>query len=510
MAGNVFTSKSFSIGDKLFNGGLNTTSGPLGLQDNESSDLQNIDFDKFGSLLKRNGYSVLNSSAISGTPSVSALHWYEYVSGGTATRKLLSIAGTKIFKMDDLDGTWDDITGAITITTDKKADFSNFLNEVYITNNTNAPFKWNGTGNVSAMSVPTGLTRARCIAQFNNYLFLANVVVSGGYYKSRLYWCNINDTATWVATNFIIISKDDGQEIIAIKTLADRLVIYKERAIYNVFFTGDPDIPFIVRKSNSSVGCIAQFSVQEVENGHVFLSYDGLYYYDGNNSYKISDKITNTLIDLNTARFTSACSLVQKNKNRYWLSLTDTGSIANDIIIVWDYFHKAFSLYSGIDAASLATVYVDGVTEQVYFGDYGGFVYRADNGVNDNPAGVATAIDAYYWSNWRHLEDLISSKAITQANLYYNNSNCVLTFAYSYDFDEGIQVSTTFSLATSAAVYGTAIYDTDVYGNNGGSIRRIDLDGRGKVFRFKMANNILSETFRIDGLGLLAHQETNV
>ena len=65
MAGNLYTTKSIPVGDKVFNGGLNSTSGPLNLQENESSDLQNIDFDKFGSILKRNGYTCLNTSAMS-------------------------------------------------------------------------------------------------------------------------------------------------------------------------------------------------------------------------------------------------------------------------------------------------------------------------------------------------------------------------------------------------------------------------------------------------------------
>lgn len=47
--------------DINFNGGLNSTNGPLSLKDTESSDLQNIDMNKFGSILKRSGYMVLNA-----------------------------------------------------------------------------------------------------------------------------------------------------------------------------------------------------------------------------------------------------------------------------------------------------------------------------------------------------------------------------------------------------------------------------------------------------------------
>ena len=64
MAGIKYTSTSTPVSNVAFNGGLNSTAGPLHLQESESSDLSNIDFDKFGSLLKRSGYVNLNTTPI--------------------------------------------------------------------------------------------------------------------------------------------------------------------------------------------------------------------------------------------------------------------------------------------------------------------------------------------------------------------------------------------------------------------------------------------------------------
>ena len=72
-----------------------------------------------------------------------------------------------------------------------------------------------------------------------------------------------------------------------------------------------------------------------------------------------------------------------------------------------DFRKLAWSIYSGIDASSMATFFVDGVNERPYWGDYRGHVYRSDIGSNDYPMNVATAIDAYYWTNWKHYEDLV-------------------------------------------------------------------------------------------------------
>ncbi len=396
----VLTNDRLTQNDNDFSGGLNTAGGPLSLGNSESSDLRNIDFNKFGSILQRNGYSTLNSSAITNTPQIDGLHWFEYDVSGTLTRKAIAVADGKLFKMDDLDGTWDDITGGLTITATNLCDFESWNNKVFVTNGADTPFEWDGTTAQVIQNLPTNLTDSKFVAQFNNFLFLANVIVNSVTHTSRIYWSNIGNEGAWTNTDFINVSNDDGQEITNIKVLSDRLVIYKTRSIYNLFFTGDSDVPFILPgggKSNSAVGCIAPFSVQEVNNGHVFMSFDGFYFYDGNNSFKISDKLNPTITGLNSTKFTIGVSLVQKDKSRYMCALTQSGSTTNDIVFVWDYFNNAWSIYDGIAASAMATFFVTGTEERPYFGDYGGFVYRLDDSsqTNDNPLGVSTAISSY-------------------------------------------------------------------------------------------------------------------
>lgn len=516
-----FTTVDVPISDNAFNGGLNSTGGPLSLGNTESSNLQNIDFNKFGSILPRNGYAALNTTAITDSPDIDGLHWFEYNNAGTLTRYALAVAADKFYKMDDLDGSWDNITGSLTITAGNHCDFENFLNEVYITNNQDVPFKWTGSGNGAVMTVPADLTAAKFVKQFNNYMFLANVLVDGTRHGSRLYYSNFKTTGTWTASDYIEIALNDGQEITGLRVLGDRLVVFKNRSIYNVFFTGDSDIPFILPnggKSNSSVGCSSGFSIQEVENGLVFMSYDGFYYYDGSNSYKISDKINTTFLGLNTTRLDLARSMIQRNKNRYWCSLPSSSATENDRVLVWDWFNNAWSIYVGISASSMAIFHVGGYDERPYFGDYAGFVYRCDYGVDDYPLNVQTSVNAIYYTNWKHYDDLVNKKGIPQVVIYFQNSNSVLTFGYSYDF-EGIaggiaesdsdQYTQTIDISTSSDVYGTGVYGTATYAGAGGDVTRRDLTGRGRLVRFKFSNNTIGETFQIDGLGVLGHLETN-
>jgi hypothetical protein len=383
------------------------------------------------------------------------------------------------------------------------------LNKVIVTNGQDVPFTWDGTTN-SHLTLATNVSKPKYNVVFENYWFYINVQVSSVLQSSRIYWTEIKDiTSTMPALHFIDIAKDDGQQITGAKVLSDRLVIYKERSIYNVFFTGDNDIPFVVSKSNSAVGCISAGSIQELNNGHVFLSYDGLYFYDGSNSYKISDRITTTLTGYNTQRFNQSKSMVQRDKNRYFLALPGASAIESDKVLVWDYFNNAFSIYDGINAASMTTVYVGGIEERVYFADYRGHTYRADDGANDNPLGVETAIVCYYYTNWKTWGDIVNKKANPTVTVFYQNSNSTLTFAYSYDFEDGDEYSQNFSLATSGDQYGTGVYGTATYAGSGGNVIRRDLEGRGRVQRLKFYNGTIDESFQIDGIGTLPHLETS-
>lgn len=515
MANIAYTTTTVPFSDNLLNGGLNSTAGPLGLANNESSDLQNIDFNKFGSILKRNGYTALNSTFINGTATFYGLHWFEYDKAGTLTREAVAIhAATSnncdVLKMDNLDGTWDDVSGPVTIS-NNFVDFTNFLNECYMTAKDTPPFKYTGGGASLQIATPSNLQWAKFNEEFNNYLFLANAKVENTHHNSRVYWSTIKNTGSWTATNFIDVAKDDGQEITRIKKLGDRLVIYKTRSIYNLFFTGEPDVPFILPgggKSNSPVGCVAPFSVQEVDNGHVFLSYDGFYFYDGINSFKISDKVTSTLDAYEDTRFEYAPSMVQKSKNRYWCGFTLNGQTENSRILVWDYFNNAWSVYTGLAPSSMATFYVSGVEERPYFSDYDGYVYRGDNGDDDYPLNTQTAISAYYYTNWRHYQDLVDQKGISNVYLYHQLADTSLTYSYSYDFETGDTYSKTIDLSTSGDAYGTALYGTAVYAGGGGKIARVDLTGRGRLVRYKFTHNSLGEGFQIDGFGSAAYLET--
>jgi len=375
--------------------------------------------------------------------------------------------------------------------------------------------KASGTGDTNITytlyGANTNITTAKFVEQYNNYLFLANCTANGVYYPTRIYWSNLQDTTTWLQSSFLEISENDGQQITGMKVLGNNLIIFKTRSIYIVSFTGDPDAPFILQgggKANSDVGCVSHFSIQEVQNGLVFLSPDGLYYFDGLNSSKMSDRINPTMLGFNQSQLMNARSCVQRIKHRYMLAVQNLDS-GNDTIVTWDWYLNAFSIHTGMAPSTMCTTYNNGFTEQIWFGDYNGYYYQMDTtSLNDYPLGVATAINSYYYTNWKDFGDLIDEMVIPQCVLYYMISNSNLSFSYSYDLNTSDQYTLSFSLAGTGGLWGSGVWGTMLWGQGGGGLQRIDLNGRGRVARFKFSSNALNNTWRVDGLGQFPSVET--
>ena len=357
------------------------------------------------------------------------------------------------------------------------------------------------------------ISTAKYICQYNNYLFLANVKLGDGtYHPTRMYWCDLANPNSWLGTSWIEVSMLDGQEITRLWGFSNYLFVFKTRSIYGCTFTGDADFPFILPgggRSSSAVGCVAPWSVAQIEQGLVFLSYDGVYLFDGSTSYKLTDRIRDTVLAYKNS-FSKVVSTVNRKKNMVYMAFATSST--NDNVLVWNYFLNSWSKYDGIAASAMVTAYLSGTDEAPLFSDYDGYTYRLDTGVDDYPLNVKTAIDAYFYTNWKTFDDLINKKGVPEVTIYCLQDNSNLTFSYSYDFSYADQYQNTFNTGDAGAMrWGEGVWGTAVWGGSGGGIVvRRDLTGRGRVIRFKVANGILGQGFRIDGFGFAAQLDTNV
>ena len=488
-------------------GGLNSKSSPLILKDNESSDCRNVYFDTSGAIIKRSGQDVYTTTPSTGT--ISAIDGLYQFNMDNGSQFLMGVSGGSLLKMDEADGTWDTITTVTSQTTAKLCDWATYQDICIVTNGTNNPQEWSGSGattNLDAVSDLT-LTRADWVADFKDRLFLGNVTVSGTAYPNRVYYSDNTDITTWGTTSFLTVGYSDGEAITGLRVLGDELIVYKERSIWKIRYMGDPDLPFAIYKSLSDVGCISGRTIQEVTNHHVFLSSTGeLYVFNGVNSEKISGRIDATLQAYSKSRYDEAVSANYRKLNQYWLSFTTSGS-DHDRVIVWDYFNNSFTEYDGIEMNAATTYLGTDFTEKLITGDstYGQIFQQDTNRNDDDYAGTATAINGYWWSRWFDFQDLIHEKNTTDINpMFKKVGDWDLDLGYQFDFVDGVWKTETISLSTGqdAAVVGSSFVGSALIGSSGMGFYRVRTQSQGLAIRFKFSNNRLSEYFTIFGFGI--------
>ena len=496
------------------NGGLNTRAGALTVENNQATDLQNVHFTTTGSILKRRGNNKFGDT-LGAADEVTLLADYRLVSG---TSKIVAASGAVVYKTDGTgDGVWDDITSGETVTADSTFDFDQFRDLLLFTNGTDLPFKWDATGSpsdIAQMGVPTNLTKAKHIAVWNDYTFLCNVTVSSTDHPSRCYYTNAGTADTFTATDFIHLGRDKGEgEISLVEPLGDRLVIGKQYgAIYNVFFTGDSDLPFISQKSFSQVGSGADYANVVVNNVLFFWSTDGLgfYAYDGQNSIKISENITPTLEDYASSRFANIIGKTYPKLNQIWWLMTSTGS-THDTIVVFDYQNKAWTIYKGIAASYITTVQNGGVLD-LYTGNYAGVLAKQDISNTDiNSAGTdGQDIVSFFYTKWFDMGAPYMKKSIDHLIVYNTiEGEWNVDVAVGYDFADSDSVTLALSLSGGGVLWGAQNWGAFNWSTTGGgATSRMDFKGRGRVCRFHFSNNNADEPFEIVGYSIIYKNET--
>lgn len=196
----------------------------------------------------------------------------------------------------------------------------------------------------------------------------------------------------WPILNSIDVSPDDGDMITAIVDFFDQLVIFKRQSIY--ILSGNNETDFVLQRAqtDSRVGALSNRTAVVLDNVVAFLSERGIYAFDGLRTQYISQALEglfdtnnpNTSLRFNWSQeaITVASNYKNKSRNWYFLSIPTDSSFTNNLILVFDYVLKNWTIFTGIYAHSLAIV-TESNEPKLYSGDYNGFLWKQDDTDND-------------------------------------------------------------------------------------------------------------------------------
>lgn len=486
--------------------GLNLQSASSLLDADWATKATNMIFDQSGRLASRNGWLLLNSSAMSGSPAVKQIFEYLPISG---SNQVISTGGNKLYKGTT---TLTDITGALTPSADNWK-FVNFNGNVYGLQSSHPLIVWNGTGNFSVVSAASGT-----VPDGNELLSAFGRLWGIDSTGQVLKYCNLLDATNWNITgagsfNLTSVWGTGNDSIVALAAFNNLLIVFGSR---NIIVFGDNSgsplgmnpINMQVTDSIPGIGCIARDSVQNINGDDLaFLSSSGI------QSLKRviierSNAIRNISLNVRDYLLSTAGSEASVNIRSTYNAFTgfyvvvaptsgvifcfDTKIVLNDgtwRCTTWDNFIPT----------ALYTLHDNSTT---YSGSLG-HLYQY-SGQSDNN----TAYRINYESGWLDLdvESRSRIKILKRLECVFSNiGGGVLTTKWAYDFDDSFNVAQFNIDPGSTSEWGLSEWGLDEWGG-GQSIynAQTPASGEGQFLKIGASCSINGSQFALQHMELYA------
>lgn len=495
--------------------GLNNLVSDSLIKDQESSDLQNIQFVESGCVSKSYGFTAVGTGLSNNPKGLAAF----YVS--TANRYVLTVDGTQLKYLNS--GTWTAISGA-SFTAGQEVNFVQCNDTLYI---------WDGDNSGCALTSGLSLSRlttapnaqfgiwysgVQCVAGVPNRpnrLYISDSTTSAGDFTNASGTLS-NSTEVPTATvfagtgaKFVDINPGDGDVITGLAKFQNVLVIFKEHSIWQLTF--DTSGSTVVSQISASQGCVSHKSVDNVENDVFYLSRDGYYvlgnepnYYNVIRSNELSNRINPTIQTISSGNLDRAASIFYNF--RFYSSIASGGTAYNNKTLTYDRRYLGWSINDHIHANSF-TEFIDssGDRHLYYASDDEAKVYEIETGTyNSN----GTAISSYWTSKAFDAGDFEIYKRWIDITLYFRQILGTITVTIYADNNDIVKQTTISSSTSATGSMGTSLIGEELLGGTGEASDgnstnnipyRIKINSKSRTLKIKISNDNVDENFTMLG-----------
>lgn len=481
--------------------GLNTSVSPLILNAKALVTATNVLYDHVGVRKKRGGLLFLSESSLyeessgsesSGPQTVTGMFDFRKIATtGAETRTLVVNANDKTYKMDELDGSFDDISSEdYAFNSDNLIDYAvlrkanTTTDTLIIVNGEDVPHIWDqdSTTTTRLTGTPTGVDfYPSCIESHKNRLWAAGVP-SRPY---RVYYSVEGKHDDWNSSGsgYIDIVDSRGNKVTGLAgNYYDFLVTFTEGSIFTI--SGSSSDDFAASPLIQGVGAINNNSIVPFANDIFFVSNKGIHSLVTTEQYgDIKETYLSAPIQIDFNRSLRASNLhktvaaVWPQLNYLIFSVPSGGATTNDTAYVYDYIGKRWSTWTGINASSFVIAKNSSGNEELLAGNYDGFVNRLNrSNRNDNSEA--------YTMRWKtphlYLTDPPSRDKVFKKLILYLKPQGVSDLTVYYRVGNRDRQTLTFSQAGSGGTLGSFVLGTDSLGGGALIPRSKNLTGTGK------------------------------
>lgn len=364
-----------------FTYGLFTKLGPNLVPSNGAYNLQNARVDK-GGFRKLQGTTLLNVSALSAAPVITAYRYYVGAYYGT-----IFVCGTNIYG-------WDGSAAHVLksgVTAGKPWSFVTYSGVIYGTNGTDSPIKITpggstpyGTFTVATMTGPPVNCKQFIVAKERIWAGI------NATYPDRVWYCDLDANGkglaeTWSTSSYLPFPHEScGEAVTGLGAWHDNPIVFTNSTLSMIYGNSiyEFDTPIM-----DYVGCVSYLSIANLGSDLIFQGKKGAYAFIGQKAHLISDDIQPQMDDINTSCWGNIVGMA--DERRYYLSYTSTlvGGTVNNRLLIFDTTigHVQDGVLNGgwtgphtIGASSFCYYHGGSDLGQVYYGDSAntGYIYQ--------------------------------------------------------------------------------------------------------------------------------------
>lgn len=254
-------------------------------------------------------------------------------------------------------------------------------------------------------------------------------------YKSRLVLLRIEDVgfgqyqrARWSKVGTTDFSNDEFVDapvndwIISAGFLRDELIVWFERSVWALRYTGSDRLPFRWVRLASQEGSVAPMSLSEFPDKQLILGNVSIISFDGRDVFNIAKKLSNYILNFNQSKLKYCYSGVAEEYKQAWFTYPSIDSDLCDKLLCYNYEDNnwaSFSLamhslgyFSETDSPTWDDMNMtwDEMEEmwdirdfqagfpRMIGGDYEGYIYKMEYGGSDNGEDINAEILTGRWN----------------------------------------------------------------------------------------------------------------
>ena len=469
------------------------------LDPNQALELDNVHSLPGGGIKLRQGDTAVNSSAFASGNAFTGLQYYKLAND---TEFLAGVAGTVVGKMDYStgapDGTWDTITGSLSLTGGQNNLWHSFVanNIAYFVGGANdTAFTWTGTGNATAIggTFPDG----KFGFFHNNRIFVGNTTAN----PSRLAHSTLSDLEDFSGdgSGTVDVDPDDGDKLIGAAPLnTDVVLLFKRNSIHQLVTTSAPFSRFPLYRNIGLAGSKALVIHQGVA---FFITPQGrMKATNGSEVIDFPPDMDDVWNSIPKDRLQYVQGYFDQGKDfRHikWI-VSSSGSSSNDLCIVWDLDKKSW--WRNTTGHKMNAITHDITDDIIYAGHYDGVTYQKNiENIFTDASESGVGISGFWRWGWHTDQSFQTALQIQRLNVsFLGQTSGNLQVQYGFNFIKD-KLTVDLDMTVAGGQFDIDTWDLAQWGGQSDDIDHLFILGRGNAFNVKFSNAEIGQAFQLNG-----------